>query len=268
MIYIILLFIALYTILGRLRIIKVFREWYSDSESTTVPKIIFQTWKTGVEMPPHFKKGQESVQQMNPDWKYVLFDDDDNRNFVVKHFPDFLETYDTFPYTIQRVDAIRYMYLYVYGGIYLDLDFIANRSFDTIDLGDKEVGLVYSSNIQNVVTNAFMVSKPKSSFWLACIDEMKNPKPIWAVGKHWEVMTTTGPLMVNRVYKKRKDKVYILPDIYPKCNVCTIQENKCTAQSNHYLIPIVGNSWHSADSTFYNHMYCNVRSHFSTKTKN
>ena len=34
----------------------------------------------------------------------------------------FLETWDAYPYNIERADAIRYFVLHHYGGIYLDLD--------------------------------------------------------------------------------------------------------------------------------------------------
>jgi len=34
----------------------------------------------------------------------------------------FLETFDAYPYPIQRADAIRYFVLHHYGGIYIDLD--------------------------------------------------------------------------------------------------------------------------------------------------
>jgi len=37
-----------------------------------------------------------------------------NREFVCKHFPDFLEKYDTYPCNIQRADAIRYLLLKEY----------------------------------------------------------------------------------------------------------------------------------------------------------
>jgi mannosyltransferase OCH1-like enzyme len=37
-------------------------------------------------------------------------------------YPWFLETFDGYPYPIQRADAIRYFVLHHFGGIYIDLD--------------------------------------------------------------------------------------------------------------------------------------------------
>lgn len=39
-----------------------------------------------------------------------------------KHYPWFLPTYVAYPYSIQRVDVLRYFLLHHYGGIYIDLD--------------------------------------------------------------------------------------------------------------------------------------------------
>ena len=44
------------------------------------------------------------------------------RDFIAKEYNWFLETYDAYPYPIQRADALRYFVVYHYGGIYADLD--------------------------------------------------------------------------------------------------------------------------------------------------
>ena len=36
--------------------------------------------------------------------------------------PNFLAPYRSYPYDIQRADAIRYFILFEFGGLYLDLD--------------------------------------------------------------------------------------------------------------------------------------------------
>lgn len=40
----------------------------------------------------------------------------------IVRYPWFLETFDGYPYPIQRADAIRYFVLHHFGGIYIDLD--------------------------------------------------------------------------------------------------------------------------------------------------
>lgn len=51
-----------------------------------------------------------------------LWTDADAREFIEKEYPWFLETFDGYPFNIQRADSIRYFVLYHFGGIYIDLD--------------------------------------------------------------------------------------------------------------------------------------------------
>ena len=44
-------------------------------------------------------------------------------------YPWFLETFDGYPYPIQRADAIRYFVLHHFGGIYIDLDDVRTCGF-------------------------------------------------------------------------------------------------------------------------------------------
>jgi len=48
-----------------------------------------------------------SWKQVNPKWKYWFWTDADNREFVEKHYPEFLDTYNKLPYEIERADMVR-----------------------------------------------------------------------------------------------------------------------------------------------------------------
>ena len=83
--------------------------------SLRIPRIIHQTWKTK-DVPSPLDQLPQTWKEYLPNWEYILWTDEMNREFVCKHFPDFLEKYDTYPCNIQRADAIRYLLLKVYGG--------------------------------------------------------------------------------------------------------------------------------------------------------
>ena len=72
-------------------------------------------------------------------WQYKFRDDKNNRDFVAKNFPFFLKSYDGFKQGVQRADAVRYMLLYKYGGIYADLDTTCIQPFDSLleEMNDK-----------------------------------------------------------------------------------------------------------------------------------
>jgi len=188
-----------------------------------------------------------------PDWKYVLMTDKDNRKFVKKHFPDFLPYYDNFTYNIQRVDAIRYMWLYVHGGIYMDLDFKMQHSLDHLFVNDTEAYLVSSGNFGSYYTNAFMASKPGCKLWLEMIEAMKKPLPWFYIGRHVEVMNTTGPIMLTYVAKKTKTVFSVLPrKLLTPCSVCNLE---CDT-SHAYLKPLPGSSWVTYDTKIYTFFMC------------
>lgn len=152
-----------------------------------IPKIIFQTWKTH-DVPEKWKSSPESIKTLMPDWEYVLFSDNDNREFVKKHFPSFLKYYDAFPYNIQRADAIRYMWLYIHGGIYMDLDFELQHPLDELFVNQSDLYLVHSGNVGSCITNSFMASAKGNRFWLEVIEEMKKELDWYIMGKHFTVM--------------------------------------------------------------------------------
>lgn len=227
-----------------------------DDREVSIPKIIMQTWKTHT-VPKRWKTSPESIKKHMPDWKYVLMDDEENRAFVEKYYPDFLRTYDNFRYGIQRADAIRYMWLYKHGGIYMDLDYEIKRPLDELFTNNSEVYLVHSGNVGTYLTNSFMASKPGCSLWLKVLEKMKNPDIPWFYfGKHMEVMNSTGPVMLTHVVRE-SDIVYsMLPvkKVVP-CSLCNV---KCNAD-NSYLQQLEGSSWVSYDGMVYSYCFCNWR---------
>jgi hypothetical protein len=86
-----------------------------------IPKIIHQTY-INESLPEHWKGPQQSCLDLHPDYEYKLWTDKKSREFIAAEYPWFLETFDGYPYPIQRADAIRYFVLHHFGGIYIDLD--------------------------------------------------------------------------------------------------------------------------------------------------
>ena len=220
--------------------------------NVSIEKNIFQTWKTH-QVPDKWKVSPESIKSIMSDWNYILFDDFENRAFVEKYFPDFLPYYDAFPYNIQRADAIRYCFLYIYGGIYMDLDFELQTDLSILFQSSCEIFLVKSGNIGSYYTNSFMASRSGSKFWLEVIEEMKKPLPWYIMGKHFQVMCSTGPLMLSRVAGRTSTVVGNIPArLVMPCSICNINCSTCEA----YLRPLEGSSWTSYDTAFLNFWLC------------
>lgn len=218
----------------------------------SVPKIIMQTWKTQ-DVPDKWKRSQESIRKHLPDYQYVLLTDEDNREFVKQYFPDYLSTFDSFPHPIQRADMIRPMWLYINGGVYMDLDFEIQKDFSSL-LETGELFLVSSGNIGASLTNSFMASVPRHPLWLLYLERMKEPVSVFAITKHFEVMTTTGPLALTSVVKNNEVVYSSLPQKFlMPCSVC---DDRDSDVCNGYLRPLEGQSWNSWDSLVLNFLMC------------
>src|SRR3990167_1846041 len=217
------------------------------------PKLIMQTWKT-LELPEKWKPSQLSIKKYMSSWDYKLMTDEDNREFISTHFPDFLETYDTFPHNIQRADAIRYAWLYMNGGLYIDCDFELLGPLDELFDDDDELYFLASSNFSTIITNAFIAAKPGNPVFLEMIEEMKKRPLFSAIEKHLLVMYTTGPVAFNRVITRLNPKYKKLPNV--KLNPYTLCD-KIYNKPGTLLKPLEGSSWVSGFGHVWKLCYCN-----------
>lgn len=56
--------------------------------------------------------------ELHPGWEAMLWTDDNAGGFVREKFPELLQMWERYVYPIQKIDALRYMVLYEYGGEY------------------------------------------------------------------------------------------------------------------------------------------------------
>lgn len=132
-----------------------------------VPKIIHQSYKTTDH--PYPVDWQRSWQEQNPGWKYHFHTDADNRALVSRHFPEFLEPFDAFPLGIMRADFSRFLYLYLWGGVYADLDYTCLRPLDSLAESVGSLGIPsLPTNDRYQHHNALLLSDKGNPFWLTC----------------------------------------------------------------------------------------------------
>ena len=62
----------------------------------------------------------------------MFFDDNDIEDFMNTKFPQFRTLYDSFKYTIQRIDFFRILAVYEFGGFYFDIDVEITKSLDDL----------------------------------------------------------------------------------------------------------------------------------------
>jgi len=103
-----------------------------------IPKIIHQTWKDD-NLATHSSialSSRQKIQKYHEDWEYRLWTDFDIDNFienVVKsEMPHFYHIYNQLPLKIMKIDFVRYLWMYFFGGIYLDLDIVCFTNLHSI----------------------------------------------------------------------------------------------------------------------------------------
>jgi mannosyltransferase OCH1-like enzyme len=179
-----------------------------------IPKIIHQTYKTNY-LPEDLKKWHENVKNLHPSWEIKLWTDEDNLQLVKKHFPHLLSAYTGLPYPIMRVDIVRYMYMAVYGGVYLDLDYELFKPIDEITEGkdlllplsrEKNGRDFYKSDV--IIGNCIFASAPGHIFWHDVIQTFAANPPLKQFSNKINILKLTGPEFITRIYFSNPGKYH------------------------------------------------------------
>jgi mannosyltransferase OCH1-like enzyme len=95
-----------------------------------IPKNIFQSWITK-ELHPEIQKKVNTIKELNPEYIYQLYTDSEIDEFVNTFYPGKIsECFNRLNIPVAKVDFWRYLVLYEYGGVYVDLDSSINISLD------------------------------------------------------------------------------------------------------------------------------------------
>ncbi|AUV58470.1 glycosyltransferase [Bandra megavirus] len=95
-------------------------------------KIIHQIWIQGYSsIPDNLKKYHLECQKVNNNFEQKFWDE----NKIVKLIHDkfdqeYLDLYNSYTFPAQKADFARYIILYTYGGIYLDMDMVCKKNLE------------------------------------------------------------------------------------------------------------------------------------------
>ena len=183
---------------------------------------VIQTWKNTELIQQHYDLVMK-MRSLNPDVKNLFFTDENINQFLLMFFPTYYETFQKFKYNIQRIDFFRYLAVYHYGGLYLDLDIDIYNSFDDLDR-TKAIFPVETKDLESgniLVGNYAFYAPARHPFLLHIINCIVNPivtdSEIAAAQKghgdpkeHVYVYFTTGPELVTKAYHSYQGNDVIL----------------------------------------------------------
>lgn len=211
-------------------------EVHNKSAIAVIPKIIHQTWKNAT-IPKAWQDPHNNCTRLLPDYEFKLWTDDESREFIAEHYPWFIKTYDSYPYHIQRVDAIRYFILYHMGGIYLDLDVGCRFRLDPLLQFQVALPKTYPIGYSNDV----MMATKNHPFMKQVIENLNGSARSFGT-KYPTVMGSTGPMYLSiqhGLYPQPRD-VRVLPlHLYTNST-----EHEKTSFFEHWP----GASWHGKDA--------------------
>ena len=162
-----------------------------------------------------------------PDWQYIYWNDYKMNSFILEHFPQYWEIYNSFPYDIQRWDAISYLILYKMGGMYVDFDFESLKPLNGL-LCDKQCCFpqepishcgIFKRNF--IINNSLMASVPYHNYLKNIIEKVfskENLELSFTARNKDIVFDTTGQWVLVDVYEglstEERSDVYLIPPSY------------------------------------------------------
>lgn len=129
------------------------------TENRRIPKNIFRTFKND-----YNEELKNSWIKNNPDYNYYFFNDDDCLKLIQENFDnEVYKTYLSLTPGAPRVDLWRCCVLYLYGGVYVDIDCECISNIDEIIKDYDFVVPVDTDKAKYALFNAFMASSPRNN---------------------------------------------------------------------------------------------------------
>ena len=165
----------------------------SAPNTSKIPKILIQTYKNNIIHPALYDNTMKFLEK-NKDFSYKLITDDIGTQLIQEHFDNnVLWAYERIYVGAAKGDFLRYIALYVYGGVYLDLDSGINISLKDYIKPEDEFIFFYDDD-PSIEQNCFMI-KPKHELLKRIIDEMV--KRIYDQERN--IFLATGPQLFTDV---------------------------------------------------------------------
>lgn len=142
----------------------------SDNKNYTIPKIIIQTYKNDF-VHEKIYNNIYNILNINPCYDYYLITDDIGRSLIEKYFEkEVLNAFDKLNIGAAKGDFLRYVAIYIYGGIYIDLDSTITTNLNNIIDNNLDHYIIWDG-LGNIM-NTPIISKPNNPIILSIIKEV------------------------------------------------------------------------------------------------
>ncbi|KAL2270551.1 hypothetical protein VTJ83DRAFT_2735 [Remersonia thermophila] len=182
---------------------------------------------------------------MHPGWHAYLWTDETADRFVKDRFPGVYDMWKGYRYPIQRIDALRYMVLYHYGGVILDMDLQCKRALGPL----RRYEFVAPEAHPAGFSIGFMMAARESPFLAELVHGLPRYNRRWFGLPYPTVMFSTGCHYASTIHTLQpthlRAKLKILagpPDTNPTMH--HLNGRVSTPLFNH----LGSSSWHAYDA--------------------
>jgi mannosyltransferase OCH1-like enzyme len=171
-----------------------------------VPLILYQSWHSN-SVPAKMKETIYNLIQMNPEFDYYLYSDDESSKYIQENFEkEVLDAFNSLRPGAYKSDLWRYCILYKKGGVYIDIKYTTLKPLTSIIkdnpivyVNDHEVSCPHLPNTTGLY-NGFMISPPNNSVMKYCIDDIVNSCKLRLYKKN--DLDITGPCLLAQIVAK------------------------------------------------------------------
>jgi mannosyltransferase OCH1-like enzyme len=200
-----------------------------DRVDTVIPKVIIQTYYDKSKIPD---KVYKNIRKYAPEYKHIVYDDDDCIEFLTQFNKTFNKTSDfnlvnrfnSYRKGAHKADLFRYCYLYQYGGIYLDIKTELIHPIDELIVNNNTLYTVIAANNNNTIYQGVMAVYPKNPIIGKLVNQCIGAKNIFLFFNYWLLLEFFYKCITNEV---NLDK--LLPEKYHAYNfdIHLFQEKDC-----------------------------------------
>ncbi|KAF2670396.1 putative glycosyl transferase [Microthyrium microscopicum] len=156
--------------------------------SLPVPPIMHQILLGSPKTNENVTIARKACVRMHPGYEFKLWTDDNAADFVAKEYPHLFDMWSSYRFTIQKADSLRYMVLYAYGGVFLDLDLECRRPLDPL----RQFEFVAPAATPMGISNGFLMVAPKHPFMKFTLENLRSYNINWFGLPYATVMFSTG----------------------------------------------------------------------------
>ncbi|KAK4667901.1 uncharacterized protein QC764_703680 [Podospora pseudoanserina] len=193
-----------------------------------------------------WQEARERCVELHPGWEAMLWTDEKADELVREHYPEMLglwEGEDGYRYGIQRVDALRYMVLYRYGGVILDMDLQCKRALGPL----RRFDFVAPAANPTGFSIGFMMAEKGNEFVGELVANLKRYNRHWLGLPYPTVMFSTGchyASTIHAFFRGDRSKLKILGGTKDNKKLHMLSGPVNTPLFKH----LGSSSWHSYDA--------------------